>query len=123
MYQNKTITRLSSDRLYRVRGMNTNVKNVTNVNETLSEKLKIECEKYYSVYYDTGWHIGRELHIKQNICKIKFCMLIQNPKKDDIQEVDKRFIIPITLNGINSFTINKKVRAKIQKKFKKFKNN
>ncbi|KYN08009.1 hypothetical protein ALC62_01010 [Cyphomyrmex costatus] len=47
------------------------------------------------------------------------------PKKDDVQEVDKRFVIhgPITLDGTNPFTINKEVRAEIQKKFKKFKNN
>lgn len=122
LYQNKNS--LSSDRLYRVRGMN-----VTNTNKKVRKELKIECEKYYCVYYDTGWYIGRVLHIEKNTCKIKFLSANLNefrwPKKDDIQEVDKEFIIygPISLNGINPFTISKEIRANIEKEFKKLKNN
>jgi len=46
--------------------MNTNIENVANVDKKSSKELKelkIECKKYYCVYYDTGWHIGRVLHI------------------------------------------------------------
>lgn len=102
--------------------------NIANTNEKSSEKLKIECEKYYCVYYDTGWYIGRVLHVEQYTCKMKFlCANLDEfrwPKKDDVQEVDKKFIMygPITLNGINPFTINKEVRTKIQREFKKLKN-
>lgn len=72
-----------------------------------------------SVYYDTGWHVGRVLRVKQNTWKIKFLCAnldkFQWQKKDDIQEVDKRYVIygPITLNGINSFTISKEVHIEI----------
>lgn len=123
LYQDKN--RLSSDRLYRVRDMN-----IVSSKEKLSKELKIESEKYYCVYYDTGWFIGRVLHdnIEQNTCKIKFLCANLNefrwPKKDDVQEIDKKFIMygPISLNGTNPFTIDKEVRAKIQKKYKNFKN-
>jgi len=92
------------------------------------KELKIECKKYYCVYYDTGWHIGRVLHMEQNTCKIKFLCANLNEfkwsKKDEC-EVEKKFIMygPITLNGTNPFTINKEVRTEIQKEFKKFKHN
>lgn len=131
LYQNKN--RLSSDRLFRVRGMNTNVsENVASINKKSNKKFKkleIECEKYYCVYYDTGWHVGRVLHVEQNTCKIKFLYAnldeFKWPKKDDIQEVKKKFIMcgPISLNGTNPFTLSKEVRAEIQKQFKKFKSN
>lgn len=81
------------------------------------------------IHTNIGWYIGRVLRVEQNTCKIKFlCANLDEfkwPKKDDIQEVDKKFIMygPISLNGINPFTINKEVRTEIQKKFKKLKNN
>ncbi|KAL0098819.1 hypothetical protein PUN28_020764 [Cardiocondyla obscurior] len=113
--------------------MNVNTEiNVANINkksgEEFGEKLKLELEKYYCVYYDTGWYIRRKLHIEKNTCQIKF--LYSNldefrwPKKDDIKKVNIKFILcePITLNGVNFFTISKQERSRIQKKLKKFKN-
>lgn len=70
--------------------------NIVSSKEKLSKELKIESEKYYCVYYDTGWFIGRVLHdnIEQNTCKIKFLCANLNefrwPKKDDVQEIDKK---------------------------------
>lgn len=51
-------------------------------------------------------------------------MNLDSQKKNDVQEIDKKFIMygPISLNGTNPFTIDKEVRAKIQKKYKNFKN-
>lgn len=92
-----------------------------------SDDFKIECEKYYCVYYDIGWYIGRIVHLKENICTIKFLHAnldeFKWPKKDDIQEIDKKYIMYGSLNGTNPFTISKEVRTEIRKRFKKLRNN
>ncbi|KAF5308019.1 hypothetical protein FQR65_LT18284 [Abscondita terminalis] len=63
--------RISTDRLLRVR-----CKNVTQ-QETALEDVKtqsfvIEREKYYSVFYDEQWYIGRIIKIFSNTVEMKF---------------------------------------------------
>ena len=66
-------------------------------------------EKYYVVFYNIGWFIGKVLEIEE---KVKFKFLKKNlenykwPKKEDIQSVDERFIFygPIELIENGPFT-------------------
>lgn len=61
-----------------------------------SSKVSIKLEKYYAVYYDSGWYIGRIIkHVNTNTYLMKFLEVFLEsyswPKKDDIQEVEKKF--------------------------------
>lgn len=61
---------------------------------------------YYSVYYDTGWCIEKVLEKLTNLLfKIKFLSrnleVFKWSRKDDIQEVENRYIFygPINIQG------------------------
>jgi len=122
--------KLSNDRLLRVRQNPTSSHNISHQIDTENDNAEfvINTEMYYAVYYDTGWYIGRVLEkLTNQLFKIKF--LSQNlevfkwPRKDDIQEVENRYIFygPINMQGVNSLTISQSDRKLIIKQFKKIK--
>lgn len=64
-----------------------------------SSKVSVKLEKYYHVYYDSGWYIWRIIkhNVNTNTYLIKFLEVFLEsyswPKKDDIQEVGKKVYI------------------------------
>lgn len=101
-------------------------------NETIesfetTSKISIENEKYYVVYYETQWYIGRVLTTGDNRSTIKFLEKFMNeyrwPKKDDTQEVKNKFIFygPLALKGTHPFTLARSDTINICKKYKFFK--
>lgn len=92
-----------------------------------NNKISIDLEKYYGVFYDTGWFIGRELSIENQKIKIKFLKLDSEryvwPKSEDIQFLDEKFVLygPVNLYGNGHFTIKIAAKQKIDKQFKSFK--
>lgn len=74
---------------------------------------EILLERYYVVYYDDDWYLGRSISLKQNNTQFKF--LKRNleqfiwPKKDDIDEVLNEFVLygPIALIGNGPFEIKR----------------
>lgn len=93
------------------------------------EELCIEMEKYYAVYYDASWYIGRVLSVdeSQKIFTIKFLKYDLNgyiwPRKDDIQRVQRDFIFygPINMTGNGPFHIKYIERIKIDRLYKNIK--
>lgn len=81
--------------------------------EERKKEIIIEVEKYYSVYYDDQWYLGRILNTNDNECTIKFLMKnLDNfiwPKQEDIQLVNEKFIFygPIHLVGSNPFQLKR----------------
>lgn len=72
-----------------------------------------EREKYYAVFYDDRYYIGRVLDIASDSdVKMKFLSeqlgdTFSWPRKDDISVINKRFIFygPLTLEGMGPFNI------------------
>ena len=74
-------------------------------------------ERYYAVYYDDDWYLGRRISLKQNNTQFKF--LKRNlqpslqqfiwPKEDGVDEVLNEFVLygPIALIGNGPFEIKK----------------
>ncbi|GBN42624.1 hypothetical protein AVEN_91885-1 [Araneus ventricosus] len=89
----------------------------------------IELEKYFSVYYDDNWYIGRvaEYDANSEMCKIKFLqetdLGFKWPSVDDVQMVQKKFLLagPIELSGNLPFYIKYETRRDIIALYKKFK--
>ncbi|KAF5278698.1 hypothetical protein FQR65_LT15586 [Abscondita terminalis] len=85
-------------------------------------------EKYYAVYYDTTWYIGRVVDIVDNsTSKIKFLIAELNnfiwPKKEDLQLVENQYIFygPLNLIGNGPFELKRYDRLIIEKKYKHLK--
>lgn len=84
---------------------------------------ELEVERYFAVFYDIQWYIGRVTDIKESTCVVKF--LKQDleqftwPNHDDIQEVQKEFIFygPLTLIGNGPFTLKRSDLVKIKALF------
>lgn len=102
----------------------------TSVDENLPADeifINIEIEKYYAVYYDTAWYIGRIISLSGNTCKIKFLEKFLEkyswPKKEDIQDIERKFIFhgPVELKGVYPFEISRHEMANINKRYKKLK--
>nr|CAD7404796.1 unnamed protein product [Timema poppensis] len=61
-----------------------------------SGEITLEVEKYFAVFYDITWYLGRITSLNEDTCTVKF--LKENlekfnwPSHDDIQEVDKEYI-------------------------------
>lgn len=100
------------------------------IDASISEDTKtFELEKYYGVFYDDNWYIGRviEYDRTKNSCRMKF--LRENdlgfywPKPEDFQFVDTKFILsgPIELQGNHPFHISYPDRKKLIMKYKEFK--
>ncbi|RZF46861.1 hypothetical protein LSTR_LSTR008242 [Laodelphax striatellus] len=84
---------------------------------------EIEVEKYFAVYYEEQWYIGRVTNIKESTCVIKFLKpdleLFNWPNHDDIDEVEKSYIFygPISLIGNGPFTLKRSDFVKIKSLF------
>lgn len=87
-------------------------------------QIAIEEEKYYAVYYDDRWYVGRVINIQEATCQIKF--LYRNldsfnwPKQEDVQQVKKGYIFygPISLLGLSPFNLKRHDLCEIEKKYK-----
>lgn len=88
--------------------------------------FKIELEKYYAVFYDEDWFIGRVLNVEEKV-KVKFLVKDLDqyvwPKREDVQYVDARFIFhgPVSLEGNCPFAIKRSEKSIIIQKYKKIK--
>lgn len=87
----------------------------------------IETEKYYAVYYDNTFYIGRVIEIFENSAKIKFLKSELDvfiwPKETDIQIVQNEYLFfgPVTLIGTEPFQLNRHEKILIEKKYKELK--
>lgn len=106
--------------------------NLINSNKTDSVQnniASVELEKYYSVYYDDNWYIGRITAYENasDMCKIKFLHETDYgfkwPTSEDLQMVNRKFILsgPIELSGNLPFHINYEIRKEIVSLYKKYK--
>lgn len=92
-------------------------------------KLNIQLEKYYGVFYDINWYIGRiiEENADDHTFKVKFLMKSLDdlvwPKHQDVQWVKKDFFIygPIKLLGNDPFQLRRTDLVEIEKRFKEMK--
>lgn len=103
--------RVSTDRIYRFR------------KSAKPYHSPLQLEKYYAVYYEDQFYIGRILDLGAEACKVKF--LKNNldtyvwPSKDDICQVNNEFIFYGPLNvGNYPFRISKEISRTIDKKYK-----
>uniref|UniRef100_A0A1Y1K7X6 Tudor domain-containing protein n=1 Tax=Photinus pyralis TaxID=7054 RepID=A0A1Y1K7X6_PHOPY len=89
--------------------------------------INLEMEKYYSVYYDETWYIGRIIQKKETSCTIKFLKeeldKFMWPSADDIKIVNSEYIFygPIALEGIGPFSIKRHDLILIKKEYKELK--
>lgn len=85
-----------------------------------------ELEKYYAVYYDDKWYIGRAVSndATTQCCKMKFLQETHQgfkwPNLDDIHMVEINFFLcgPVNLIGNLPFNISAEDRSKITKLYK-----
>lgn len=84
----------------------------------------IETEKYYAVYYDKTFYIGRVIEVFENSAKIKFLKseldIYKWPKETDIQVVQNEYLFfgPVTLIGTEPFYLSRHEKILIEKKYK-----
>lgn len=87
----------------------------------------IEAEKYYAVYYDNTFYIGRVIQVFENSAKIKFLKseldIYKWPKETDIQIVQNEYLFfgPVTLIGTEPFHLSRHEKILIEKKYKELK--
>ncbi|KAB0792791.1 hypothetical protein PPYR_14750 [Photinus pyralis] len=131
--------KLSSDRTLRVRSLDDKHRVDTHVTTKRAEQLNLELnlfsERYYAVYYDEDWFLGKVTNISQEcdrecdeqIVSMKFLRKSLDtfvwPKKDDTDNISSKFILcgPVNLIGSHPFKIAKEDRNKIVKLYKNFK--
>lgn len=100
---------------------------INQVESCSSLNIKFENEKYYAVYYDTGWYIGRVLEIMEDKCKVKFLKAdLDNffwPKNNEVHDVSLSFIFygPIYLVGSYPFQLKRFDKLNIHNIYKKLK--
>lgn len=97
--------------------------------ETEKQSIVPDIEKYYAVFYDQTFYIGRALEIvNEEETKFKFLKYDLDqyiwPKVEDRDIVNNKFILhgPLNLQGFGPFTIKRFETDIIKKKFKIFKN-
>ncbi|CAH1115887.1 unnamed protein product [Psylliodes chrysocephalus] len=117
--------KLSSDRIIRVRGV---PEFAASKNCKKSTVNLIETDKYYAIYYDDSWYIGKIIETRNDdLYRIKILKEDLGhyywPNKDDIQTVKKEFILfgPITLLGFKPFSISRETKEEIKKIYKEYK--
>ncbi|KAF5285344.1 hypothetical protein FQA39_LY04443 [Lamprigera yunnana] len=107
-------------------GSDTLSENFSDINESNNDENKeqilplIELEKYYVVYYDSGWYVGQIIicNVETDTYTVKFLEEFLGsfswPKKDDLQTVEKKFLFfgPINLNHSYPFQIERKIHIK-----------
>ncbi|CAG9814094.1 unnamed protein product [Phaedon cochleariae] len=98
------------------------------LDETEKIRLEISAEKYYGVFYDQRWYIGRVLKCNENdMFTLKFLKEdLSNfywPKPDDVDCVQKEQIFygPINMLGCDPLQITRYDRNRIVKIFKNLK--
>lgn len=128
LFQNQT-TKLSSDRILRFKNNKvSDGKLVEKHTESYvdTEKICVEIEKYYAVFYEEDWFLGRIIE-NQNGVKIKFLKKDLDqyiwPKNEDMQVVQEKFIFygPINLLGNSPFFLKRPDKIAILKKYKNLK--
>ncbi|KAF5290536.1 hypothetical protein FQR65_LT11550 [Abscondita terminalis] len=75
-----------------------------------ANQLTLEAEKYFAVYYDVCWYLGRIISIAEDTCVVKF--LKENletfdwPPHEDKQVIKKEYVFygSIQLKGSGPFT-------------------
>lgn len=100
------------------------------IGENIIEQIPIHIEKYYAVYYDNRFYIGRALNVYENFsCKVKFLKSKLDtfiwPREEDVEVVENRFIFygPIDLIGNGPFQLKGHQKIAIEKKYKEVKKN
>jgi len=85
---------------------------------------EVLLEKYYAVFYDINYYIGRIVDLCDNQVKIKFFKSELNssiwPRDEDVAFVEKKYFFygPIELVGTGSFVLKHSDLAAIHKKYK-----
>lgn len=95
-----------------------------------NEKISILLEKYYAIYYDLNWYLGRVLDFPdEGFTKIKFLKQglgesYEWPKHDDIQTIQNKFIFygPLKIIGNGPFLIDERCKRRIIVKYRSIKN-
>lgn len=88
--------------------------------EDTGEIQPILPERYYAIYYDVGWYVGRVIKVQEDTCIIKFLKesldTFNWPSHDDIQTVQEDFILcgPLSLNGNGPFTLSRADMVRIK---------
>lgn len=96
-------------------------------NDPGTSYFDIEEEKYYAVYYETSWYVGRIIKKNKEACQIKFLKEELDefiwPKPDDVQDVEFKYVFfgPVDLSGNNPFKIKRADRLIINKMYKQLK--
>jgi len=86
--------------------------------------FEVLLEKYYVVFHDDNYYIGRIVDLCDNQVKIKFLKSELNsfiwPHDEDVAFVEKKYIFygPIELVGTGSFVLKHSDLTAIHKKYK-----
>ncbi|XP_046667355.1 uncharacterized protein LOC124359039 [Homalodisca vitripennis] len=93
----------------------------------LSKQVKIcpMLEKYYAVFYDISWYLGRVVDFPdEGFSKIKFLKeglgdSYEWPKHDDVQVIENKYLFygPVPLIGNGPFLIDDKCKRRIRSKY------
>ncbi|XP_066584552.1 uncharacterized protein [Prorops nasuta] len=92
--------------------------------DNTSKKLDVILKKYYAVFYDDTFYIGRVIDMQDEKIKLKFLKLeldhFEWPRDDDIAIVDKEFLFygPIEILGSSPFFLNFRNLSAINKQYK-----
>lgn len=88
-------------------------------NNTKTNSKNIESEKYYAVYYDKTFYIGRIIEVFENSAKIKFFKseldIYKWAKETNIQIVQNEYLFfgPVTLIGTEPFHLSRHEKINI----------
>lgn len=89
-------------------------------------KINPMLEKYYAIFYDINWYLGRVLDFPdEGLAKVKFLKMglgnaYEWPKDDDIQVINNKYVFygPIHLIGNGPFLIDEKCHRRIVTQYK-----
>lgn len=88
-----------------------------------AEQVSLEAEKYFAVYYDISWYLGRIISLNEDTCVVKF--LKENlekfdwPAHEDKQVLKKQYVFygPIQLIGSGPFTLKRADYVQIKNRY------
>ena len=96
----------------------------------LSDGVHIEAEKYYAIFCDSSWYLGRIIEIVDvNKSRIKFLKKkfwkYKWPKHEDQQTVENKYVFfgPVDLLRNERFTMRLEIMGKINNLFKYMRKN
>lgn len=103
-----------------------------NVNETSPDRrqtdINIQTDKFYSVFYDNDWYIGKIIETYSESVKMTFLKKSLDgfiwPKPPDVSKICKKFIIygPICMLGQGPYNIKRHEKVLINKMYQNMKN-